>query len=342
MEARRLLAAFAGAFALLTRHAAAEENYAFRLSYEVPPGCPTAEAFSEAVTSNSTRAHRASPDETATDIEALASVREGGFLGMLRIRRPDGTESTRSIPAATCKETMSAMAFIAAITIDPDAATAASNDQLSAEVAPPLLPPAAQPATSEIPRVARDATPRHEEEHKRRPWTFGVTASVGLASAIAPDVSPDFGAGVGFGATQRTLWSPLVLLGAQVAVSPSVSNGEGTARFERIGARLTGCPLRIEAATVTIRPCALFELGQYSAIGSQVPNQSSAQFLWSAVGAAVRGELPIAGPLNLALDLGAFFPFARDSFYFNPSHIQVHSIPAVGFTGALGIGLRIL
>jgi hypothetical protein len=151
MEARRVLARFACACALasLTRQASAEgdpeksakgESYAFRLSYEVPAGCPTAEAFSDAVTANSTRVHRASPDETATDIDALASLREGGFLGMLRIRRPDGTESTRSVPAPTCTETVSAMAFIAAITIDPDAASRASIDELPSDGGPSPLP----------------------------------------------------------------------------------------------------------------------------------------------------------------------------------------------------------
>jgi hypothetical protein len=192
------------------------------------------------------------------------------------------------------------------------------------------------------PKVAVDV-PRHEgNERKARSWFMDVNAGAGLTSAIAPDVSPDFGGGLALGVTQKTLVSPLVLLSVYVAQSPSKTYNEGTAQFQRLTGRLTGCPLRLEAAGITFRPCARFEAGQLSADGSQVPHQLSKDILWLALGASARGELQLAGPLNLALDLGAIFPLVHDRFFFEPSEKVFFQIPYAGFVGALELGLRIL
>lgn len=350
MNVRRGLAALA--LVLRARAATAEESHAFRLSYSAPAGCPTREAFLAAIESNSARAHRARAGEAAIEINALVAPEGGGFLGVLRIRRPDGTETTRSVPAATCSEAASAMALIATIAIDPDAASGAPSgdavpSQTGAASAPPVATTAPMPVPTPPPTNSGDETLSTATKNARpieRRWWLGADAGIGLASGLAPRPSADFSLGMGVGATQKTLLSPIVLLSGHLAESPTASNQEGTARFQRLAGRITGCPLKLDAAPFSFRPCALFEVGELRAKGTNAENHAtvSVPILWLALGATMRGELHLVGPLTLAGEAGALLPLVRDSFYFNPSGTTLYKVGDVGFVGALELGVQFL
>jgi hypothetical protein len=350
---------------LLGKTASAEPSasHAFRLAYDAPTGCPGAESVAAAIQSSSAKAHPAADAEPAIDLLAFVTVTEGGFLGVLRIRRPDGTETTRGVPAATCAEAAQAMTLIAAIAVDPDAAVAApgttSNPgDLDGGATPGAAstesvdkePTPAEPEPKPAERKASNQRPVRASSRKRdRPWQLGATAGVGIIGAMAPTLSPDFALGLGAGTTSRTLVSPWVRLSAHLAESAAVNSadGNGTARFERLAGRLTGCPLMgqmgLAASPVVLRPCLLFEAGRLRASGSNAPNHKDVSLGWTALGATLRGELVLFGPLTLGLEAGALFPLLRDSFYFDPDRQNVvHQVERAGFLGSLELGLRIL
>jgi hypothetical protein len=159
---------------------------------------------------------------------------------------------------------------------------------------------------------------------------------------VAPEVSPDFGLAIGVGSKRKVVFSPAVLLSGQLAMSRDFRSSEGTAQFQRLGARLTACPLAGNTGPILLRPCVHFEVGQLRARGTGADPSLTARILWLDLGASVRGEMMLAGPLILAAELGAIFPLASDTFYFKPSQVTVYSIPVIGFVGALELGLRFL
>jgi len=342
--------------ALLQRPAVAQQTRAFRVSFAAPPGCPGEDEFSRAIESNSARARRADPGDVAIDVAASATVRLGGFLGVLRIRRPDGTETERTVPATSCVEAIRAMAFIATVAIDPDAkSSAALSDGASGSGVVAALPPdeplPPTPQTTVVPEPNPDAVAVVDRRPpaspdgsgpRPKPWWLGASASASLVSAIAPGLSPDVGVGVSVGATRTGLVSPLVVLTGHLAESSEFAGTGGSAQFQRLAGRITGCPLAATAGPVLLRPCALFEMGQLRAEGSHVTPAHTARILWLELGTSVRGEVNLVGPLTLGVELGAVFPLVSDTFYFQPSRVRVHQIPAVGFLGALALGVRIL
>ncbi|HEX4341251.1 MAG TPA: hypothetical protein VH062_35320 [Polyangiaceae bacterium] len=340
------------AVAVLASPAIAQERRPFRLFYAASPGCPAGYTLSSSIEAHSASIRAARPGETAIDVDASVGPDGGAFLGLLRIQRPDGTETRRTVPAASCVEVVSAMAFIAAVAIDPGATLATPADRAES-TRPALLdgpPAAALPVTvaagaapnaeSVVPTRTPSPAPRAGKLDSRS-WWFAASTGVGLASAIAPGFSPDFGIGIAAGAPRRGMLSPLVHLSGHFAESRELSGGGGTAQFRRVAGRVTACPVAASAAMVVLRPCALLDVGQLRATGSNVAPALTARTLWLELGATVRAEARITGPLFVMAELGAGFPLVRDDFYFVPSRVPVHTIPPVGFIGALELGVRI-
>ena len=65
------------------------------------------------------RARPGDPIEPAVEIGARITAQSGGFVGYLRLRTPEGSETTRAVPAATCEEVVSAMSLIATLVTPP-------------------------------------------------------------------------------------------------------------------------------------------------------------------------------------------------------------------------------
>jgi hypothetical protein len=354
MNVRRGFAAVGLVLLLVDRRASAEESHAFRVAYDAPPGCPSAENFSAAIQSSSAKARSAATGEPAIELLAFVTHQDGGFLGVLRIRRPDGTETTRAVPALTCGEAASAMTLIAAIAVDPDAAIAVASARDDGSAAaetkaeePKVEVKPATPATAPV-DPAEDRAPDREtrlpvHEHS---WWFGTSGSAGIVGAMAPQLTPDFGIGATAGTTRKSLVTPWIRLSGHFAESAASQTPEGTAHFERLAARLTGCPIAVRVALylspLVLRPCLLFEAGRLEASGSNTPHQKDVPITWSALGATVRGEFLLVGPLSLGMELGALLPMTHDKFYFDPKQETVYQVGYLGFLGSLELGVRIL
>ena len=89
--------------------------------YRAPARCPDASAFAERVRARQRPAQGARPP-TARRLEVRIEQRAGRAIGQLRVLGADGALTRRSIEAATCDEAADALALIAALTLDLDAA----------------------------------------------------------------------------------------------------------------------------------------------------------------------------------------------------------------------------
>jgi len=344
------------AVALLVPRPASAEGRPFRIAYEAPDGCPPADAMTNRILASSARARLADPIEPAVELGARILAQSGGFIGYLRVRALDWNETMRAVPAATCEEVVSAMSLIAVTVVDPDAVLPPADAAAEAAPAPAEKPPehAGTPAAQKTPTAAPEGTPVPEPAladadraaPRRAPPRFWIVATgeAGLEGAIAPDPAPDFALGIGVVDTRPRLFAPSVRLSARWATSANViSQGNGTVSFERLGGRLSGCPLRAEVGPVGLRPCAFLELGSLHAhTSSAVAAPNSPTVLWGAFGVTGRGETLLFGWLVLGVELGALFPFRHDDFYYLPLYTRAYRVDVAGFVGALDVAVRFL
>ena len=336
---------------LLSRGAsAADQDRPFRLKYDAPAECPTADQVVARVRAGTAHARLAENDEPRYDTTVVVSRAEPGFVAALTVRSPDGTETARSVPAPSCVEAVHAAALILAITIDPEAA-ALESARLEAEANANPEPQPEKPKLKEPETVKPDAPaprPPGPSPELDRPAsnTNGdrllVDAGVGfVALALSPGLSPDLSLGIAYEPVLDQA-VPRFALSFRYARSPVIEAPEGKAWFERIGARVDACPLRAGTRELSLRPCLSFEGGRYLAKGEGTLASQDHPLLWAAAGAFLAGELRASGTWAARAELGALFPLRRDEFFFDPGHHIIHQIPPVGLFFAVALELEIL
>jgi hypothetical protein len=233
--------------------AQAAEDGLFPLDYQAPPGCPDRQAFETRVRAR--LPHRgtvAGAGRLEVRITMQASI-AAGELAMLR----DGERTVRRLEAPSCAEAVDALALIAALMLDPSAASehgAASHKPDASEHSAPASAnqPDRPPAPAGQARAAVAAPAPRPEQPARAP------AAASPISLAAPSVPPRSSLGASEEApraarpSQPPPWSFLLhasaLLAAGVAPNPSWGAALGarlaTTRAQRLelaaalGARL--------------------------------------------------------------------------------------------------------
>jgi len=172
---------------------------AFRVRYIAAEGCPSADVFSHEILARTSLAHAATGAERAVRFQVRLSTADDKSRGELAIQEIDGSVSARSVDGQSCGEVVSALALIAALTMDPDASTkpiaAAKPTSTTMAQTPVRAPgPARSLATGEE-RVQPIPTAVEPSERAgpilparfSRKVNFINGAHVGLQSGIAPD-----------------------------------------------------------------------------------------------------------------------------------------------------------
>src|SRR5689334_23382485 len=104
--------------------AAAEEGAEpVRLSYTAGAGCPSESAFMTGVRARTSRVRWVSEGERARVFVVTLSQTDKESSGHLVVRLPNESESERDVTGDTCEEVASALALMAALSVDPDAAS---------------------------------------------------------------------------------------------------------------------------------------------------------------------------------------------------------------------------
>lgn len=278
-------------------------------------GCGGAKAFSSELKSRTLLLREAERDEHAITFIVETFRARGGVRGLLTVRRQDGELSVREVPGGSCEEVESAMALIAALTVDPLAAGAAVRRRAAAaEATPP-----ARAAVSER-------------------WSLRVEHRLIGQTAVAP--------GLAWGQAGRLVltreygaWRPSLGLAGHLTRA-TTSNPAGSAELELSAAQLSLCPGEVQPGSRwDLRLCATLQLGRLRGVGYAAASPAAQSLLWSAVGGQVEARFQVTGPLWLGCEGGVSFPLTRERFYLDPEE-TLHRVPAVAGGFGLGAGLR--
>jgi len=329
MSARRSLhlsAALALASLLGTGAARAESpppqaTEPFRMVWSSSAGCGDSAAFLAELKSRTSRLRPARDGERATTLSLELFSTASGARGQLTVRKPDGELSVREIPGRDCHEVESAMALIAALMMDPLAASAERELVSRKPEPPPREPPPSPPSPSRPERFNLRVEPR-------------LTAR----SAVAPGLA--WGQALGVMLTwQSSALRPSVELLAHRSQS-TTSNSAGSAELTWTAGELLACPWGVQPGSGwDFRACASLQAGTLRGAGFATFKPAAKTIFWSAAGAELQGRVQLLGPLWLSAAGGLELPFSRQGFYLDPGQV-LHRVPAWG--GSFGFGLGLL
>jgi hypothetical protein len=304
----------------------------FSLDYEADEGCPARDAFVHEVAARSSRVELVSGSNATHHFRVVLQSSPGRSVGRLEIEESDGPATSRSVDGATCREVVSGLALIAALTLDPQASLAPLVEDAPGPATEPLQvtrPPPRQPARPEPTRPPA----------KLRPLRVGLGADLGVTVGLMPALRPMFSGNLELERTETAL----LRLGIAWSSSGVTQLDMHSARLNLLLGRLEGCPVEARlTGRLWLTPCVGLEAGRFHGEGirsSRVTQPSSGFWPWMAAVAAGEARLDL-GAFLLRLEGGALVPFYRETFVFQQPDFQLHRVAAVvGFLRA-GVGLR--
>jgi hypothetical protein len=314
------------------------------LTFDAPPGCPSAAQFLQELALRTERARLAAPGEVARRFVASVGVTAAGSSGRLEIQGTDGAVARREVTGHDCVEVTSALTLVAALAIDPQASLMPRAELLAgttvAPEASPVFPMQAVPA----PDVAAPPWQRPEDPTAPRAatpvWSLG--AALGSLVGAMPSVALGGGAFVGFAPDADDPLVPSFRVGALAEfASPSFAGGIG-ADVSWWVSRLEACPLRPRlASTFAVELCAAVDAGVFHSIGRGLDHTEGATRGWLAPGAEARLVwAPAVGPF-VEIGGGAVVPVRRYPLYYQAPgapETGVWEMPRVAGTLALRAG----
>ncbi|MEZ4297167.1 MAG: hypothetical protein R3B70_19535 [Polyangiaceae bacterium] len=284
-----------------------------RLSYSAPGACPDEPAFVAAVTSQArpfTRAPRSSARIRL--LEASIVPEGGGFHGTLRVREADGASSTREVRGDTCAEVSSALALVAAITID------------TGPPEPQRRPPPPPPPPEKRPPPAPPAR-----------WSFDSAVSGGAFFGVAP--GPAWGIAPAFEMTPP-LSVPLTFqLGAILAASPRAETATGSAEFLWFSGRLGASIAAVRAGPFALEGAAGFGAGFLRGKGISIRTPREQARPWVDAGLGARARVELLSWFGLDVGAGVLLPITQDMWVFDNPEVVIHSTPDIGAYVTLGV-----
>jgi hypothetical protein len=319
------------------------------LRYTDAAGCPGQALFVDAVNARVRRPIEWS--QTATVVQMVVTIESSAdqINGKLEVTRLDAEATRREFSASTCEEVSSALALVAALTLDPNARTeplvpqaAASQQDFPAPAGatapveeavaspPPLASPAAPPPSAP---PSRPREPSH--------YLAWLGPSVGIAGGYAPPPLMSVGLVLGVRRVVSGL-SPGLQLTALWAKTGTTGPSAADASFAWALGRVEACPLRLQLdARLALEPCAAAEVGRLHARGAdtQVEEPVTAERWWFAAGATLSLHVDLPDFFFRFTALG-LFPATRDEFVFRQPDRTVHQANWLVYGASLGLGFQ--
>lgn len=264
------------------------------------------------------RRARVGKGSDAADLVVRVTHRELGYAGRLRVVRPGQETLERTVTGDHCADVADALAFIAALTLDPEA-TSEPRDKAPRASTPPAPPPSRAPA----PGLS---------------WAFGGGAYLAPWQNAIPE--PELGYGVFLrAASSGATLAPSLLVFAERLPGGTVSRLSGSAVFTLLDGGFELCPVRLpRAGTLGIALCAGFSAGALQARGEGVFLARRPTRTWLAVFASARAEWGFAAPFFALAELGAGVPLERQHYSFDSGE-SVFDTPAVTGFSRIGVGV---
>ncbi|HEY2404839.1 MAG TPA: hypothetical protein VGI10_02505 [Polyangiaceae bacterium] len=294
----------------------------FRLEYWAHGNCPDAEEFALQLRARAPALRPAVGAEPAVGFYAELAEGHGSAYGRLTARTLDGREITRDVGGPTCDDVVTALALIAALSLEPNEAQVPVSKR-------PRPPPAEHLPADEftLPKPGASAV------------TYGVGLGVAFESLVAP--SPSTGVFFDFEAEgPPESLQPLFILSANRATSLPALTKAGNLSVTWLAVRSAGCPVRWpQGVPLFLRPCGFFEIGSLDGRVDSPGAEGGGTKLWLAAGVYARIEALVGEVLAFGLDGGASVPLIRDSFS-NAAGQLAYRLPLYGVTGRLGLSYR--
>ncbi len=337
----------AGIGALITVHAvqmqvgrAEDLGEPVRVDLKGHPGCPDENGFFAEMRARTTRVRRPNTGEKARTFKVSIKQVGGKSVGELTI--PGAAK--RSISGDSCGEVVSALAFIAALSIDPNASsTPVASTTISASVtsSTPVISSASVVASVSASASAAPPLPsaKPKTDDARLRWSGGV----GVTLVAAQNPSLVLATPVHFeGSYERpSLFSPSARLSFVLIGKGGLNETPvGRAYFRWTYAALDGCPVRWSPVrTITMRPCAGMEGGTLAGGGLLIGLARNETRPWLAARAYGRIDWTFLDTLTVEMQIGGVVPLTRDRFVFDPATL-IYQAPIVMPFAGLGLGVR--
>lgn len=333
-----------GAAVCLAPGARAEERVAVGLRYSAAATCPTDVDFIDEVNARVRRGVDWNVAVAQIDMRvSLERTDDAQARGLLEVIQPGVEPTRREFTAATCPEVGSALALVAALTLDPNARTEALPVRFPTIAEPPPPPPPAPVEPAAPPPPPRPVAPLTEP--RPTPGPAGYSAWFGPAGGVAGGYAPEPLVSLGLSLGVRSLrrgWSPGVQLtpwwGKTGTTGPRAELGS----FSWATGRLEGCPVfLLLAARLSFDPCLAVEVGRLTARGAEsvVDTPVTAERWWLAFGATV--SLQWTSETWFARAGGQLlFPATRDKLVFRTPDQFVHQPKAALVGGTVALGFR--
>ncbi len=335
-----------------------------RLDYEAPAACPGRSLVVRAILERTAHFRLATEREAARTLRLRVESLASSFHGALEVIELDGSTMHRDLGGPTCGAVVSALALVAALALDPVAASSAPEAPVATRSTPPDAPAAPVAAAApESPLPAADAPvaapvppslstnasqpgpvvpPRARiPEPAPPPLAARLRVGVGVAAEIAGLAAPTVvlaPAGLAeIVLDSPGLFAPLLRLGVARQEGGTVAVSGKDATFTWLLGQAAACPVRVRLiAAVAVRPCLGADVGAVSAVTSGAPQPTNPARLWADMSLEGRVEWRILDRVSLDIEGGLMVPIVRDSFVFEPTGDQAYRAPAATGVGSIG------
>jgi hypothetical protein len=320
-----------------------------RIEYRAPPECPDVDAFKDLVRSRVSANWEAAPGEFARRVVVDVSSVEGRYSATVALADEVGAQGAKTVSGAVCANVVDGIALATALAIEPRG----KDGQEPSEAGPVTTPAADGPADTATALAAvpppTGTTPQERRADPDSPpsstapegWRLSgvrLSARALLATGVGPAAAGGAALGIVFEARGARLGVAL-----QGWRTGRIESQGVRARFERLSARLDGCPIVLALSKwATVEPCPFVELGVVAGEAFEDPpavirgNRGSAP--WYAAGGLGRlvGRF---GRFVVELEGAAGGPLRRERFYVEGGD-EIHRVPA--YYGAFAAGLGVV
>lgn len=305
---------------LLTGRAGADESgRILSVSYSAPGACGDRERLAELFES------RVPERDIRFDSQAAVQFRferhSTKIRAELRILLEEGGELTRSIEAEDCTAAVEAIAFVAAVALDPGA-----EDPLQIR----------KKSEPEIVEETHEANEEVDHIPVARHWT--IMASARADYGPAPDFLWGGSLALENASGKSGFWAPSIRVGLNYARRGGFIEEAGTARFELSTVSLDVCPSQALSEIVRMQICGATEGGILQARGLETHAPSRSLRPWVGVGATIASDVRLGGPVWLSYRGTGVFPFVRDAFQFDRA--VFHQVPPFTINLQAGLSVR--
>jgi hypothetical protein len=235
---------------------------------------------------------------------------------------------------------MSAVAFIAALSIDPGAhETAVSNP-------PERLGEAratgggASASTEQPSRSESNSTPSARQRDGDRGWTeWGAGLGLDAMGLGAPSVVPAVRVFGLWRRESRSWFVPELRLSALRTIGAHAdAAGTHTDLGWTLG-RFALSPIRLGTTTPALAISSLVDVGALEGQGAGTPRTYSRVRPWMALGGLVRGSVRVSPIVVVEAELGGFVPLFRESFAYAPGPVA-YTAPGAAIFGTVSTAVQ--